>query len=197
MIGDHMGTRRQSTLRLLAIGYVIALLTARGPLTPAHADEAKNAPSARCGNGILEAGETCASCPTDCAIRPCVVSKPARTVSIRFVAPSDQDISGVTVLLGYRGELVSLPGHGADNSVRTRLTETPEKAIVAVNDLDYAARVVVGRWQPIPSGKLFAFQFDRCDGAAPSTAADFACTVEACATVFGRTEGCSCTAAVE
>ena len=101
------------------------------------------------------------------------------------------------MLLAYRSDHLSLPGHGADTAVRDRLTETPEQAIVAVNDLDYGMRVVLGRSQPIASGKLFTVHFDGCGSAAVPTATDVACTVEACATVFGPAQECSCTATVE
>jgi hypothetical protein len=190
-----MDIRFRSKSPILAMGYVMAFLLAGSVLPLAHADEAPRVPSGRCGNGILEAGETCASCPSDCTVRPCVVSKPVRTVSVRFAPPPDQEISGVTLLLSYRSDLVSLPGSGAGAAVR--LIDKPQGAIVAVNDLDYAARIVVGSSAPIPLGRLLAIEFDSCDGAAAPSATDFACTVEACATVFGRAQGCACTATVE
>ncbi len=102
----------------------------------------------------------------------------------------------MTVLIGYRSDRLSLPGHGGDKSVRERLTETPDQAIVAVNDLHYGLRVVLARSSPIALGKLFTVHFDSCDSAAPGTA-DVACTVEACATVFGPADGCTCTVTLD
>lgn len=192
-----MEDSRRSKLRVLTSAYAIAILVAAAMLPSVHADEAAGKSTAQCGNGILEASETCASCPADCAVRACKAAQAQRPVTVRFTAPPERDISGVTVLLAYRSDHLSLPGHGADQSVRERLTETPEQAIVAVNDLDYGMRVVLGRSQPIVSGKLFTVHFDGCGPTAAPTAADVACTVEACATVFGPAQECSCSAAVD
>lgn len=184
-------------VRASTAGYVIAMLFAGFTLAPVHANEPADEGGAQCGNGILEPGETCASCPADCAVRACDAPKQQRPVTIRFTAPPDHEILGVTLLLSYRSDRLSLPGHGAEQSVRDRLSDTLDQAIVAVNDLDYGMRVVLSRSRPIASGKLFAVRFDACGSAAAPSGADVACMVEACATVFGPAPGCSCTAKVQ
>ncbi len=176
--------------------YLVAIFVAGCALTPVHASERAENAAVQCGNGVLEPGETCTTCPADCAVRRCDAGK-AQSVTVHFRAPADHDISGVTVLLGYRSDRLSLPGRGADASVRERLTDTPDHAIVAVNDLDYGMRVVVGRSQPIGSGRLFMVRFDACGSAAAPAATDVACTVEACATVFGPAQDCSCAATLD
>ena len=187
---------REIKWRARLAGYAIAILTAGLTLAPVHASEPADKAETHCGNGVVEPGETCASCPADCAVRACTANTQQRPIIVRFTAPPEHEIFGITLLLGYRSDHLSLPGHGADKSVRDRLIETPAQTIVAVNDLDYGMRVVLSRSQPVTSGKLFSVRFDSCDAAAP-TAADVACTVEACATVFGPAVGCSCVAITE
>ena len=145
-----------------------------------------------CGDGLIEAGETCASCPQDCAVRPCTAGAPVRAVAVSFAAPPDSRVAAITVVLGYRSNRVSLPGSGAAQSVADRVKDTPASAIVAANDRDYELRVVVTRGDGIPPGRVFTVNFDACDGAAPVTAADFSCMVEGCASVFGNVGGCTC-----
>ncbi|MBI1815670.1 MAG: hypothetical protein HYR72_11870 [Deltaproteobacteria bacterium] len=102
-------------------------------------------------------------------------------------------MSGITVLVGYRSGTVSLPGSGSASSVGSRVKNKPSNAISAVNDSDYALRVVLSRSAAIPPGRLFTIDFDSCQGAAALAVTDFGCTVEGCANVFGAVQGCTCT----
>jgi hypothetical protein len=186
-----MRTRRRFKVCTLAIASALAFLAAA---PGAHADEAKSGAPARCGNGIFEAGETCSSCPADCAVHPCDPAPTRRTVTVSFTPPSDVTVAGTTLFVGYRSGVISLPGSGSAASVKERLKDLPAKAIVAVNDLDYGIRVVLSRSDGFAAGKVFTIEFDRCAGAAEPTAADVSCIVEGCATVFGPASGCACTA---
>jgi len=145
-----------------------------------------------CGNGFIENGETCTSCAADCTIHSCSATTPLRTFAVNFSAPTDQTVSGITVLVGYRSGVVSLPGSGGASSIGSRLKNKPSNAIVAFNDLDYALRVVISRSSPIAPGRLFTVDFDSCTHATTPTASDFGCTVEGCANTFGSVSGCSC-----
>ena len=51
----------------------------------------------------------------------------------------------------------------------------------------------VGRNAGFPNGLFATVRFDRCSGAPAPTAADFGCTVEACAGSGGPIAGCTCT----
>jgi hypothetical protein len=146
--------------------------------------------STNCGNGFLEPGETCEGCPADCVIGACTAAAPVQTFRVNLTPPPFQDPSSVTVLIGYRSTIVSLPGNGSAPAARVRMR--PSGATVTVNDLDYALRTVVTRPGGLTPGRLFVVDFDPCAGAAAPTTADFACTVEGCANQFGPIEGCTC-----
>lgn len=148
--------------------------------------------SAMCGNGLLDNGETCANCPADCAVQPCAATTARHTVTVNASAPEEQHVAGFTIVVGYRGAVLSLPGQGADSSVRERVKNTPTEAIVAAYDRDYALRVVVSRSSAIPSGRLLTVDFDGCSGAAAPTTADVSCMVEGCANQFGAVVDCTC-----
>jgi hypothetical protein len=99
-----------------------------------------------------------------------------------------------TTLLGYRSNRVSIPGTGNATSVRQRLTyPAPLPNTASFNDLDYAIRVIVGRTAGLTNGLLYSVKFDTCQGAPAVTAANFGCTMEACAGAGGPIAGCTCT----
>ena len=101
-------------------------------------------------------------------------------------------MTGVKVLVGYRSGTLSIPGSAGASSVTARVKNKPAGAIVAVNDLDYALRVVLASSTDFPSGRLFTIDFDSCQGSAAPTAANVACTVEDCSSTFGKVSGCTC-----
>ena len=171
-------------------------------------------PATRCGDGLIEDGETCEQCAADCTVRPCSASA-STTFTFTFASPLGQDATSVTLLVGYRSDILSIPGSGlgscqggGNNGLacskaadcpdgqciqpRSRIKNTPPSSIVSVNDLDYGARVVVTR-SPIPAGRLFTVDFDMCTGSPPATASDVSCIVTGCATGFGPLDGCTCT----
>jgi hypothetical protein len=117
---------------------------------------------------------------------------PIQTFRIDLAVDSERTPSAVTILLGYRSSLVSLPGSGNATTVRQRVKNTPSNAIVQVNDLDYALRVVLSRGSGIAVGRLFTVDFDSCTSAAAARIGDFGCTIEGCGGGSGPIEGCSC-----
>jgi len=145
----------------------------------------------KCGDRLLQAGETCTQCAADCTAQACKPGKERAAFSVEFTPPPAPDVSTAVFRIGYRTDLLSLPGSGTDTSVQTRLT-TPEHAVMAFNDLDYALRIVAARTPSLPEGLLVTIDFDRCDGARAPTAADVSCAVEACAASTGPIDGCRC-----
>jgi hypothetical protein len=146
-----------------------------------------------CGNGILETGETCTSCPPDCTVLACTATTSIQTFRIDFQAPSGSAPSALAALVGYRSNRVSLPGTGS--SAGSRIKGRPSGTSQLVNDLNYAVRVTMlaQAGVTIPDGKLFTIDFDSCQGAMPVTPADFGCTIESCGSSFGPIDGCTCT----
>jgi len=101
--------------------------------------------------------------------------------------------TSTTVLVGYKSDLVSIPGSGqAVASVNARVSGLPSNSSRTTNDLDYALRVVVSRALGLPSARLFNVAFDTCQGTTAPAASDFGCTVEGCGSSTGTVPGCTC-----
>ena len=147
---------------------------------------------AACGDHLLEAGETCTACPDDCKPAACKVADKARPVrvGVDWAPPTGQDASSLTLKIAYRTSRVALPGSGGTPQVR--LEGAPANAIVLVEDLDYAVKVVLTRSGALEPGRVFTLAFDRCDKAPAPEPADFSCTVEGCATSAGDVKECTC-----
>jgi cysteine-rich repeat protein len=136
-----------------------------------------------CGNGIIEAGETCDdgntvsgdTCPASCRIEPCTPAGTTRDVDVFFVGAN---VAGITVFTDYPDGRVAIPGFGGASSVSSRILNKPASSTVLPNDLDYALRVGVIKTTAIAQGRLFTVRFDNCQGATPPTSADFPCVVE-------------------
>ncbi len=145
-----------------------------------------------CGNGVLEPGETCTSCPQDCVVRACTASLPTVPFSfnLRFSSSAPTSLS---VLIGYNSARLSIPGSGTAGTVSGRVTAPPPAPFPFIrNDLNYGLRVVMSRTSPFQAGTFLTVTFDQCQGAPAPTAADLACTIEGCAGLGGEISGCSC-----
>jgi hypothetical protein len=152
---------------------------------------------ATCGNGLLEPGETCGGCPADCVVSPCTAVAPTPSFTVLLSYPFGSQATTVTALIGYRSNLVSIPGSGSATSVRQRVTyPAPPPNPQTPNDLDYAIRLVIGRSAGLPEGLLATIRYDRCQGAPAPTTQDFSCTIEALAGVGGNIEGGTCAISV-
>lgn len=147
---------------------------------------------AACGDHLLDAGETCDGCPDDCKAAPCPVSasdKPVR-FAVEWAPPAGQTASSLTLTVAYRSSRIGLPGSGAAPQIR--LEKAPANAIVLLNDLDYAVKVVLTKSGTIEPGQVFTLAFDRCESAPAPAASDFSCQVAGCATAAGDIQDCSC-----
>jgi hypothetical protein len=176
--------RTISVLTLFAVTIVGAALPAAAGPTPAGT-------AAQCGNGLLEAGESCASCAADCAVAKCQPGKTRVQFAVAFNAPEQAAVGTAVLRIAYRSDRLSLPGTGTAKTVQQRIA-SPQHAVMAFNDLDYALRVVAGRSGALPMGQVFTVEFDRCDGAPTPSPADLSCAVEACAGSTGPVDGCTC-----
>ncbi len=144
-----------------------------------------------CGNGLLEPGETCASCAADCTALPCEATTTRAAFEVQVTAGSE--FTSVVVDLAYRSNLLSLPGTGNAGSVRERFTNLPTGGQTQINDRDYSARVVKSRTSALPQDRLFSVSFDTCANAALPTVDDLACTISSCSDEFSLPIGdCTC-----
>ena len=165
--------------------------------------------TAVCGNGQLEAGETCDdgntitnppndTCPADCTTINCATAATSRTVSVSFTPPAGKSVSSMTVLLEYPDGTVQIPGTGSDDPVPSAISNTPGGALVAVFDFDYALRVNLVSTAALTPGKIFDVSFADCLGAVPPSASAFKCTVtKAAAPNLTAVTGVTCSATVQ
>jgi hypothetical protein len=145
-------------------------------------------PASACGDGLLNTDETCAGCPADCSPHACEASPNTAVVNVSVAIPSGS-IKQLRISLYYRTSVVGLPNTG----LQTRF-QAVTGVLVRPTDQQYFVDVPVAAQGQgtLASGPVFAASFDRCGGAAPPTAADFACIVTNC----GTASGCTCNAAV-
>jgi hypothetical protein len=185
-----------------------ATATPTGPtLTPTDTRTPTPTPtmgSSVCGNGFLEPGEKFTDpvagvvgdvngveCPPDANVASCTAS--ATAFQIQLDAPPGTSPSAITSVVGYRSNVVSLPGAGLAVTVRQRVTPVTPPFVFSTNDFNYALRVILAFSNPVGDGVLYTVSFDRCGAAPPPTADDFGCSVEGCGGSAGSIEGCRCT----
>jgi len=152
-----------------------------------------------CGNGIIEAGETCDdgntldgdSCPSTCVIQSCSPTASTRTFTVSFAGPANT--AAVQVLLDYPEGKISIPGSGSDSNVTGSISNTPPGALLVSNDLDYALIQSVTSLSALTPGPIFTVQVNDCQGATVPTAGEFTCTVtDAADTSFNTLTGVTC-----
>ena len=144
-----------------------------------------------CGDGVIEAPETCDdgdkngtpgdNCPSTCAIATCQSTMPPVifNVDVLIEAPAGT-IGALNVFLSYPDAEIFLPGSGADAS--HVITNLPDDAFSPVeNDVNWGVSVVAvgpGGLTLGDNNRFFTAQFTRCKEAGVPTAGDFACVVE-------------------
>ena len=150
-------------------------------------------PTTTCGDHLLEAGETCESCPADCVAAACTPSGGSArfTLTVAGARPPHQ----VSVQLAYRTDVLGIPGSGNDVSVRQRVRAAPPiPSSFTVNDLNYAVDIQAARTAGL--GAPFAMTtFDTCTAAPAATVDDLSCVVVACSDGTGAIPNCRCTVA--
>jgi hypothetical protein len=173
---------------------LLASLLAVGAAAAAEAATAPAQDPSACGNGLLDAAETCASCPADCKPNDCKTGSRKVAFDVDLAVPPARQPAAAGIRLAYRSSVLSLPGTGSDPAMRTRVSATPQGSFVAANDLGYAARIVVAKSGGFAPGRLFRIEFDLCAGAKAATSADLACLVEGCGSGAGQIKDCTCQA---
>ncbi len=152
-------------------------------------------PTASCGNGLLQPGETCTSCPADC--QPAACTADGTTVTYTVAVASGGVPREVRVQLAYRSSVLSLPGSGTDRSVAQRVRfapPVPDANGFTVRDLDYAVEIASTRAAglPLDPGPFATARFDVCGGAPDASLADVSCLVERCTGAAGPLDDCAC-----
>jgi len=147
-----------------------------------------------CGNGKIEAGETCDdgntkdgdACPSNCRIEPCIETSSTRRFTVFLEGRAETDVQGVTVFVRYPESRISISSGGSDDPVKGSVSDTPPDVLQVPNDLNYGLREVMVGTKPFHPGRLFTIQFRDCQGATPPTAGDLRCTLEDAADPAGN-----------
>jgi cysteine-rich repeat protein len=148
-----------------------------------------------CGDGLLESGETCDTCPDDCVAAACTPSGANAIFSVTVAGARTPQTASVQ--LAYRTSVLGLPGSGNDVSVRQRVRAAPPiPSSFVVTDLEYAVDIQAMRMAGLGS-PLATARFDVCDGAPPATVDDLSCVVLACTDASGTVPNCRCTVAAQ
>ena len=141
-----------------------------------------------CGNSMVEPPETCDdgntvdgdNCPATCIIHECQVTATTLNGDVLVEPPGGLFLGAVQVFVRYPDGTVSLPSSGSQASVA--IHNLPDDAFsTAVNDLDYAVRVVSVGPDGLTLGdanRYFTAEFTLCQGANAPQASAFSCTVE-------------------
>jgi hypothetical protein len=168
-----------------------------------------SAPPASCGNGLLDADETCDDgnnteddvtagtdvdrCPYNCAIASCAGATMTVELDVNLCIPEGVELGGATLLLRYPDAAVGIPGSGASSLVEARLLNILDDPFVSItpNDLDYALRSAVFSVDllPIPTGRIFTVQFDVCPEQTVPDRSAFRCLVKNASDINGSAVG--------
>src|SRR5262247_1091285 len=144
-----MNSRRQSS-----VGHAVAIAALAfwiGNAEVAHA--------VSCGEGLLEAAETCEACPADCRPAVCKPSKEQRRVVIDLVTPGNLEVNAAHVRLAYRSDRVTLGAQGDGAEVKKRVSSPQKLLALYTNNLGYAVGLVAVRGQRFDDGELAEITF--------------------------------------
>ena len=177
-----------STALILSTGKVVTVAAAAGSV---------------CGNGKVEARETCDDgntsdnddCPADCSIGACVPAGETEAVQVSLTPPEFKDVAGVTILLDYPEEKVHLPGPPIPEGT---ITGTKGGTMSVPVHLGHALRETVAVSGNLPLESLVRVHFARCRDAGKAMSGDFKCTVlEAVDPMSNPMAGVTCTVKVD
>lgn len=129
------------------------------------------------------------------------------TATVGWNASTFPQVSGAAVRVDYVPSLASLPGSGASDEVRARVTnltgigdgllEATDRPRAGSSSDDQTSVALVSLGQPIAPGPFARIRFDCVAGAAEPAAGDFACAAEAAAFDGSPVSPASCTLTVQ
>jgi cysteine-rich repeat protein len=152
---------------------------------------------ALCGNGALNAGETCDDgnrndndgCPANCFIAACTpVAGSSRQVTVSFSAPVGVEVAALTLLMNYPEQKVFMPPAGPQAQIAAANFVPllpPSEVLIRGTDLaptgstgsGHAVRGLVADSEAVPTGPIFRLVFQNCQAAAAPTPGEFNCRV--------------------
>jgi cysteine-rich repeat protein len=144
---------------------------------------------ALCGNGTVNAGETCDdgnnndndNCPANCVVAACTpLTATTRQVTVAFAAPPGVDVAALTLLMNYPEQKVFMPPAGAQTQIGAANfvpLYPASDVLIRGADLTHAVRGLVADSTPVPSGPIFRLIFQDCQGAAAPLPGEFNCRI--------------------
>lgn len=118
------------------------------------------------------------SLPRAAAATPRCEPSGTLTVSVTLTPPAATPLAGVKVRLDYPAEAVAIPGAADADEVKARVRDMPSAALAVPNDEDDHLIVAMVATTPIPAGRIFTVELDRCAGSAVPKTAQFGCAVQ-------------------
>jgi len=147
-----------------------------------------------------------AAVPVGTVSEPAGCAQADVTASVGWDDVAFPQVSGVAIRVGYAPALVILPGSGASDALRARVTNLTDitDGLLEASDQprpgsatdDQASVALVSLAQPIAPGPFVRVRFDCVGGAAVPGAGDFSCVVEAATLDGAPVAPASCTLAV-
>ncbi|MBM4244837.1 MAG: hypothetical protein FJ148_13640 [Deltaproteobacteria bacterium] len=129
------------------------------------------------------------------------------TATVGWNTGAFPQVSGTVVRIEYAASLASLPGTGATDTVRARVTnltgiadgllEATDRPRPGSTSDDQASVALLSLGAPITPGPFARIRFDCVAGAAQPTAGDFSCSAEAATLDGSPVSPASCTLAVQ
>jgi cysteine-rich repeat protein len=152
---------------------------------------------ALCGNGVVNAGETCDDgnqsdndgCPANCFIAACTpVAATVRQVTVSFTPPAGVAVAALTLLMNYPEQKVFMPPAGPQATIGAAnfvplypssevLIRGADLAPAGSTGSGHAVRGLVADSTAVPPGSIFQLKFQDCQGAAAPIPGEFNCRV--------------------
>ncbi len=162
------------------------------------------APTAVCGNGAVEAPETCDdgnldlndSCPEDCQIDHCEPTGDAQSLTIVSSRP---DLTSILLLLDYPEGRSEIPGLGFDviGSISNTPGESTDALDLGVGSAEHALRLLVSASFTFDTTTIANVAFRGCTGTTLPAPSDFRCIVlEAGDGNFMPAQGVTCSVTI-
>jgi cysteine-rich repeat protein len=160
-------------------------------------------PTAVCGNGVLEAPETCDdgnvdpndSCPEDCRIDQC---EPTGDPLSLTIVSSRPDLTNILLLLDYPEGRMEIPGLGFEviGSISNTPGENTDALDLGVGSAEHALRLLVSASFSFDTPNIATVAFRGCAGAPPPGPGDFNCIVLEAGADFMHVQGVTCSVTI-
>jgi len=158
-----------------------------------------------CGNGVVEAPETCDdgntvnadACPSDCIVDPCDPTlSPGGQLTVTVDNTQGNTFGVATVFIDYPEGMVLIPGSADDSQVQGAVIDRPTSGspTCLVNDRDHGLQFGCLSFSGgFPDGLFFRVNLNACQAAMTPNVTDFGCQVLEATDTLGTDVTAGCT----